>query len=67
MANSNCSRRTRKCLHIAASGNSNEGACQTDGAACKVGLSLEANRPSFWEPILVFVFLGTMGSLLELL
>jgi hypothetical protein len=27
----------------------------------------EANRPSFWEPILVFVFLGTIGSLLELL
>ena len=27
----------------------------------------EANRPSFLEPILLFLFLGTMGSLLELL
>jgi hypothetical protein len=27
----------------------------------------EANRPSFLEPILVFLFLVTIGSLLELL
>ena len=27
----------------------------------------EANRPSFLEPLLLFLFLGLIGSLLELL